>query len=93
MNIDKKLDLLKGVNPVEAPPFLLTRICQQISTLEHMEAPVQWKWAFAFTSLAVMVLNVAVLLKQDNTTIPNTLGIETIINSMNLASTNDFYNE
>ena len=30
MNIDHKLDALKKIKQVEAPPFLLTRIKQQI---------------------------------------------------------------
>lgn len=93
MNIDNKLDLLKQIKEVDAPPFLLTRIRQQLQNLDNAEAPVKWKWAFALTSVAILVLNISIFFKTADTTYKNTTGIETVINSMNLATTNNIYNE
>ncbi len=93
MNIDNKLDLMKQIREVDAPPFLLTRIRQQIQNLDNVEAPVKWKWAFAVISVAILVFNVSIFLKTVNTTEGKTTGIETVISSMNLAATNNIYNE
>ncbi len=93
MNIDNKLDLLKQIREVDAPPFLLTRIRQQIQNLDNEAAPVKWKWAFAFTSVAILVLNISIFFKTANTIETKTTGIKTVINSMNLASSNNIYHE
>ncbi|MBL0024085.1 MAG: hypothetical protein WBP08_02795 [Saprospiraceae bacterium] len=93
INIDNQLDLLKQIKEVDAPPFLLTRIRQQIQNLDDVEAPVQWKWAFALTSIAILALNISIFFTSANTEIKNTTGIETVISSMHLATTNSIYNE
>lgn len=93
MNIDNKLDLLKQIKEVDAPPFLLTRIRQQIQNLDNAAAPVKWKGAFAITSVAILLLNISIFFKPANTTESKTTGIETVINSMNLASNNNIYHE
>lgn len=64
MNVDKKLDLLKQVKEVDVPPFLLTRIRQRIQSLGDTEAPVKWKWAFAFSAIVLLALNLSILFKQ-----------------------------
>ncbi|EOR94467.1 hypothetical protein ADIARSV_2313 [Arcticibacter svalbardensis MN12-7] len=93
MNMDDKLDLLKQIKEVDTPPFLLTRIRQRIETLYDVEAPVKWKWTFAVASFAILVLNISIFLNLVNTTEEKTAGIETVVNSMNIASTNNIYNE
>jgi hypothetical protein len=93
MNIDKKLDLLKRIKEVDAPPFLLTRIRQKIQNLADVEAPVKWKWAFALASVVMLVLNISVLVKSSAVSPVKKPGIENVINSMNLSSANDLYNE
>lgn len=92
MNIDNKLDLLKKIKVVDAPPFLLTRIRQQIQNLGEVEAPVKWKWAFALTALVILVLNVSVFFKSTQTETKKD-GIENVISSMNLSTVNDLYHE
>lgn len=91
MNIDNKLDALKRIKQVEAPPFLLTRIKQQIQNLGNVPAPVKWKWAFAGSAIIILVLNVSILIKEDSS--QESSGIETVASSMNLTNTNALYNE
>ena len=91
MNIDNKLDALKRIKQVDAPPFLLTRIKQQIQNLGNVPAPVKWKWAFAGSAIIILVLNVSILLKEDSS--QESSGIETVASSMNLTNTNALYNE
>jgi hypothetical protein len=93
MNIDNKLDLLKNIKKVDAPPFLLTRVKQQIQNLSNVEAPVKWKWAFAMTAVIIMMLNMTIFLKSSVTSEKETTGVENVINDMNLSTKNDLYNE
>jgi hypothetical protein len=93
MNIDNKLDLLKQIKEVDAPPFLLTRIRQRINNSGNAEAPVKWKWAFALTSIVIMMLNGTIFLKSTVTSEKKTTGVENVINGMNLSTKNDLYNE
>jgi hypothetical protein len=93
MNIDNKLDLLKSIKKVDVPPFLLTRVKQQIQNLNNVEAPIKWKWAFALTSVIIMMLNVTIFLKSNVTEEKKTTGVENVINGMNLSTENDLYNE
>ena len=67
MDIDKKLDLLKKIQSVDEPPFLLTRIRQRIQSLELSPAPRSWKWALALAGAAVVILNLGIILKTVNT--------------------------
>jgi hypothetical protein len=93
MNIDSKLDLLKQMKEVDAPPFLLTRIRQRIHNLQQAEAPVKWKWGFALTSVVILALNISILLASSASNAKKNNGIENIVSSMNLSTTNDLYNE
>jgi hypothetical protein len=94
MDINKTLDLLKQIKQTEAPPFLLTRIKQQLQNLQHTEAPVKWKWAFAVSLIIILALNISTL-SNSSGTIPVTENTEAqnIVNSLNLSTQNDFYNE
>ena len=92
MNIDNKLDGLKKIRQVDAPPFLLTRIRQQIQSLQDAPAPVKWKWAFAVSTILVLALNISILFKSTDTQ-PTKPGIENVVKSMNLSSANNLYNE
>lgn len=92
MNIDNKLDVLKEIKEVDAPPFLLTRIRQQIQSLQDAPAPVKWKWAFAVSTILVLALNISILFKSTDTQTTKP-GIENVVKSMNLSSSNSLYNE
>ncbi len=98
MNIDNKLDALKQIKAVDAPPFLLTRIKQQIQNLGEIEAPIKWKWAFALTAVFILALNISIFFTSTDNNIQTALdekpsGIENIVSSLNLSTTNDFYHE
>jgi hypothetical protein len=93
MDLNKKLDLLKQIKEVETPPFLLTRIRQQLQNLQHTAAPVKWKWAFAVTSVVILLLNISMLFKSSFAAPKKNTGIENIVSSMNLSTANDLYNE
>lgn len=95
MNIDKKLDLLKQIKQVDAPPFLLTPIRQQIDNLSNFKAPVKWKWAFAASAILILALNVSIFFKSADTTASagRNTAIENVVQSMNLTNTINLYNE
>ena len=92
MNIDQKLDLLKQITQVDVPPFLLTRIRQQLNTLANTEAPVKWKWAFAVTGIVILALNVSILFKTSGNEEKNG-GIKEVFTTMQLSPANALYHE
>ncbi len=92
MNIDKKLDRLKEIKEVAVPPFLLTRIKQHIQSLQETPAPVKWKWAFAGTAIFILALNLSIVLKSSETKSTEP-GIENVVKSMHLSSSNNLYYE
>jgi len=91
MDIDKKLDLLKNIQSVDEPPFLLTRIRQRIQSLELSPAPRSWKWALALAGAAILVLNLGIIFKTADAS-KNT-SVESIAVSMKLSSGNNLYDE
>lgn len=91
MNIDNKLDELKKIKQVDAPPFLLTRIRQQIQSLEKAPAPVKWKWTFAATAIIILALNVSIVFKSGDS--ETNSGVNDIVSAMHLSNSNALYNE
>ena len=91
MSVDKKLDLLNKINRVDTPPFLLTRIQGRIHSLTNAQAPTPWKWGFAVTAILVLALNMVLIIR---TTAPKKdTGVESLVNSLHLSSSNDLYHE
>ncbi|NOS93337.1 MAG: hypothetical protein HOP30_15570 [Cyclobacteriaceae bacterium] len=91
MNIDQKLDLLKKIQKVDAPPFMLTRIKQRLESQEPRLAPTTWKVAFGSGLLLVAALNVSLFFFRSTT--PDTAEIQNIVSTLDLSNQNDFYNE
>ncbi len=91
MNIDQKLDLLKKIQKVDAPPFMLTRIRQRLDASEPMLASTTWKVAFGTGLLLVATLNVSLFFFR--TTTADAAEIQDIVTTMELSNQNDFYNE
>lgn len=89
MNIDQKLDLLKKIQKVDAPPFMLTRIRQRLDSVEP--ASTAWKLAFGSGLMLVAALNVSILLLRYSNT--DKSQIQEIVSTMDLSNQNDFYNE
>lgn len=91
MDTDDQFDILKKIREVDAPPFLLTRIWERIHTPDDEPVSVQWKWGFALTGLAVLVLNIAIVLK---TTPGQTISqLDSLVSSLHLSSQNSLYDE
>ena len=91
MTIDKKLEALKKIQEVDAPPFLFTRIMQQVQTMDKAPAPAQWKWAFAATAFIILALNLSMHFKTGST--ENKTDIESIVSTMKLSDSNELYHE
>lgn len=92
MNIDQKLDHLKKLQKVEAPPFLLTRIRQSIANTGLQKISPQWKLAYAATALVVLVMNAGIYVNsiKGKTSEPQ---LNTVVKSMGLNTSNEFYHE
>ncbi len=91
MNIDKKLELLKKIQRVDAPPFMLTRILQRVQPPSSAPAPVAWRLAFVVTAIVILSLNVSIFFKSSST--KSSKGIEEVVTSMELSTTNELYHE
>lgn len=91
MDIDKKLERLKSINEVDAPPFLYTRIRAQIDAVS--EAPVRWRWSFAVAAMMVLALNTSIWFTSIQPTSQEDTSVATVVSAMQLSSTNTFYNE
>jgi hypothetical protein len=91
MKIDNRLDKLKNIQRVDAPAFLFTRIKQQIENLAQAPAPARWRFAFVSVAIILLILNMAVLIRSSR--IEKRSGVEQVINSMHLSSSNDLYHE
>ncbi|GHB76901.1 hypothetical protein [Persicitalea jodogahamensis] len=87
-----KLDGLKKISRVDAPPFLFTRIKGQIESLNPVaEAPLPWRWSFATAAMIVLALNTGILVAK--LTSQQESGVSEIVSSMQLSNQNSFYNE
>lgn len=90
--IDKELDKLKLIKTVETPPYLFTRIKQQIDSFGLEKAPVEWKWGFALTMIIVLVLNISTLFDTNTSgSVDQTSGISEVVSSLNMSSNNELY--
>lgn len=91
MNIENKLDELKQLNAVDAPPFLMMRIKQAIQNKNLALAPATLKWAFALAATIIIIINCFMLFYQTNSY--SQPGIEAIVTSMKLTESNELYHE
>jgi hypothetical protein len=86
----RKLELLKKIQKVDAPPFLYTRIQAKIRSAATEQLPMSWKWAggLAFSMLIVGNLYFSTL-----NSAASTSSIEVLAEGMRLQSQNQFYDE
>lgn len=56
------LALLEQIQPVEAPPFLLTRILQKVGNDKRSALSPVRSWALVFALICLFVLNIMVIL-------------------------------
>ena len=91
MDINNRLNALKEIKPVAAPPFLFTRIKAQIQNLESAPAPVKWMGAFALSAVLVVALDLSVVLHREED--PKKAGMEMVGRAMELSNSNALYHE
>lgn len=87
----KKLDLLKKVRRVETPAFMYTRIQTKIRAARTERLPVSWQWAGGLAFSMLIMGNVFYFSKIENGTQQSS--VETLAESMQLQSKNQFYDE
>jgi len=92
MNINKKLELLEKIERAEVPPFLFTRIKERVAA-KSIQAPVTWKLAFTLTAFLVLAFNAYYLFRTDGKSTSRKEGLEEVISSMHLSSSNELYHE
>jgi hypothetical protein len=91
MPIDNHINLLKNIQPVEPPPFLLAKIKHRIANKIPETIPFKWTLAFCIVGAMLILINVGIL-RQNNT--PTTSGdIKDLVNNWQLSSNNTLYNE
>ncbi|OMP80881.1 MULTISPECIES: hypothetical protein [unclassified Chitinophaga] len=91
MNIENKLDKLKKIRQVEAPPFLYNRILHKMEQGTEMVAPIKWRLTFALLSVLIILLNITILIRSKGQN--NRSSMEQVASSMKLSTTNEFYDE
>ena len=91
MNADDQLNGFKKIRKVDEPPFLYTRIRARIDALTDAPAPVQWVWTFATAFVLLVALNTGILLTATTTQTGN--GVADVVNTMQLAPSNDIYHD
>ncbi len=91
MNIDNKLEKLKKISRVDVPPFLFTRIKQRIDSINDVPISLKWKFAFGASAIVLLALDIGMLTNFSKK--KNVQGLEQVVSSMQLSSSNDFYYE
>lgn len=90
--MDTKPGIWSRVQKVETPPFLYTRILQQIHGLKDAPAPAKWRYAFAAAAIFLLALNIGILFSTKPGHHPDG-NIENVVNSMHLSTSNELYHE
>lgn len=81
------LDKLNRIQPVDAPPYLFTRIREKIRTVQSETVSKQLVWSLSFSFMLLIGLNVRAII---SSTQPE--GVATsIVQEMNLSANNDLY--
>ena len=89
MDMDKNLAALKKIRPVNAPPFLFTRIMSRIN--DSAVSPT-WRWSAAAGFAILIMLNIYVVSRQPVTRAQSG-NIETVVSGMSLSNSNNLYDE
>lgn len=91
MNIDNKLDKLKNIRQVDAPPFLFTRIKERIDSIGNVPASTKWKLAFVLAALLILALNTGIVFQSSAR--EKKSNITNVVSTMQLSPSNDFYHD
>ncbi len=90
MNIDTELNKLEKIRPVDAPPFLFTRIEQRIASVSQSSVSTKFRFAVISSLLALAVINIIVVSSFAGIK-THSSSIQHLAISMNLSSSNDLY--
>ena len=82
------LDLLEHIKPVEVPPFLFTRIQQQIQNPKSEQLKPRVAWVLGVSFLVVMLLNGFILFHKSHN---QSSELSVVAHSMNLYPSNTIY--
>jgi len=91
MNIDNKLDKLKNIKLVDAPPFLFTRIKERIESMGNAPVSTKWKLAFVLAALLILALNTGIVFQSSGR--EKKSNITDVVGAMQLSPSNDFYHD
>ena len=91
MNIDNKLDKLKNIRQVDAPPFLFARIKARIDSMGDAPVSTKWKLAFAMAALLILALNTRIVFQSSGR--EKKSNITNVVGAMQLSPSNDFYHD
>ena len=58
MPIDNQINLLKNIQPVDPPPFLLAKIKHRMSNTITETVPFQWKLTFCIVGILLILINI-----------------------------------
>lgn len=91
MPIDKHINLLKNIQPVDPPPFLLAKIKHRIAIKIPVTIPFKWTLAFCIVGAMLILINIGILRQYNSTNTPS--DIKDLVNNWQLSSNNTIYNE
>ena len=80
--------LLGGIQQVEAPPFLFTKIQAQLDSQQQDRLSVAWVWAVAAAVALLFAINLWSIQHHSY----STLDASTVVEEMNLIPDNSLYN-
>lgn len=89
MKIEEKLDLLRTIQKVEAPPYLFTRIVAKIKNEPEVEVSTGKIAAIGLALFILLLVNIAII--SNNVSRKNSQ--TGIAQSYGLSSTNSFYHD
>ena len=87
-----KLEELKKVRKVEAPPFVFTRIEAQIEKEESIQMPRQWAWGLSLACSILLVVNISFFVNSNGNTVAQTEDTN-LLEAVGLEQSNQLYYE
>jgi hypothetical protein len=86
----ENIDLLKKVEKVDTPLYLMTRIKAKINADEAEKLPIAWQWAGSLTFVVLIIGNIYF---SNLSNFGTKHAEETLVTNLNLQSNNQLYDE
>lgn len=90
--MENKLDLLQKIKRVDVPPFLYTRVLENINSNNTLKVSLFAKWSLTIAFTILVLLNAGILMKNIEKQ-KKSIGIESLAKELGLNSYNNLYNE